>query len=270
MPLLLTVLLLTFPVGSSPSPAPTPTAESSVQTLNAPAEPPEDSVYTIATTRYTYEWISEIQSWQNRQLSLETFFPFGTFVIDMSQQRRFGRNEIGGRTDFWVGLWGESYGHIHTSIAPNALTMPRFTVGGELYEVRGKWEFSGWFEWRRYPQTPVLVLGPQIARYFVGWYVRLRTSIVNRRSKWVAMEIAAVRHYLGSPDSFVEGQVGFGRSVELVDASVQGQLEVTRSYFASARIRHFFSQHLGGSLSAKYSNEVYRRTGVSLGLLVRW
>jgi YaiO family outer membrane protein len=79
----------------------------------------------------------------------------------------------------WAELWGDSYGHLHTSLAPHARTMPRFTVGGELYEVRNDWEFSGWVKWRRYPTTNVYMLGPQIGRYLETWYLRLRTSLIE-------------------------------------------------------------------------------------------
>lgn len=264
---LLLAFLLTVgaaaPAASTPSPSAPMTASSN-------ARPAADSVYTIASTQYTYEWVSDIQAWHQRNLSLETFFPFGVFVFDLAQQQRFGRNEISGEVHYWAELWGASYGHIHTSLAPNALTMPRFTVGGELYEVHRGWEFSGWLEWRRYPETTVHVLGPQIGRYLENWYLRLRTSLIERDGTWVVMQIGAARYHLGSSDSFLEGQVGYGRNIELVEAAPNGALEVSRSYFGTARVRHFFAQHFGATVSVTYSNDAYQRTSLSGGLLARW
>lgn len=270
MSLLLAFLLLAVP---SPPLAAAPAAVDAEKPTRetSPQQQVADSIYTIATTRYTYEWVSDIQAWQTRELSLETFLPVGTLVIDLDQQQRFGRNEISGAVHYWGDLWGDSYGHIQTKIAPNALTMPRFTIGGELYEVYGNWEISGWFEWRRYPSANVYIMGPQIARYLDQWYVRMRTSIVEREGKWVVTEIAAARYYyLGTSDSFVEGQIGYGRNVELVEATPEGDLEVARTYFATARVRHFFTQNFGATFTAKYSSEVYERTGITAGLLARW
>lgn len=266
MAFLLAVLLT---IGPPAIPASSP-ASSRAAAVQSNPHPTTDSVYTIASTQYTYEWVADIQAWHQRTLSLETFLPFGVFVADLAQQQRFGRNEISGDVHYWAELWGASYGHLHTSLAPNALTMPRFTVGGELYEVHNNWEFSGWLEWRRYSNTTVHMLGPQIGRYLENWYLRLRTSLVERDGTWAVMQIGAARRYLGSSDSFVEGQVGYGRNVQLVEAAPDGALEVSRSYFGTARVRHFLSQHFGVTISVTYSNDAHRRKSLSGGLLARW
>jgi hypothetical protein len=68
----------------------------------------------------------------------------------------------------------------------------------------------------------------------------------------------------------VEGRVGYGRNVELVEVRSSGVLEVSRSYFGTARLRHFPTDHVGVTVSATYSNDAYRRTSISGGLLARW
>lgn len=222
--------------------------------------------------RYTYEAVPSIQAWETRDLSLETFYSFGTVVLDLSQQVRFGRNEISATGHHWVNLWGASYAHVFTSIAPNALTMPQYRLGGEMYEVQGNLEVSGWFEYRLYPESTVHVLGPQIGYYLRGAYLRFRTSLVERAGTWVAMQVGALRYYLGSSDSFVEAQAGFGRNIELVEAAVgvEDPFEVSRAYFGTVRARYFFTRKIGASIMFKHSNATYRRTGFSGGLLVRW
>jgi len=263
MTILFLLFLLVAEAGLSPSPA----AAADAQSVNQPVG---DSTYSIASTQYTYRWGTEIPAWHRRELSLETFLPVGVFVTNLVQQRRFGQNEIGGDAHYWAELWGESYAHIHASMAPTALTMPRISLGGELYEVRGNWEVAGWGEWRGYSEADVYVLGPQIGYYLEQWYLRLRTSFVGREGTWVVMQSAAARRYLGDPDSFVEAQVGYGQNVELADLRPVRTLEVSRSYFVSARMRHFFGAHLGASMSATVSQTRNRHVGLSGGLLVRW
>jgi YaiO family outer membrane protein len=148
--------------------------------------------------------------------------------------------------------------------------MARLSLGGELYEVVDDWEFSGRYEWKRYATADVHVMGPQIGRYLDRWYLRLRTSFVERDGSWVIMQVAAARYYLGAADAFVEGQVGYGRNVELVAARPAGTLRVVDSYFGTVRVRHFFGRHVGASLSATYSDASVRRMGLSVGLLTRW
>lgn len=229
-----------------------------------------DSTYSIASTRYTYEWVTERAAWQQRDFSLETFFPFGVIVGNLRHQRRFGEREFSGTANYWVETWGDSYLHAHTTVAPNAITTTRFSVGGELYEVLGNWELSGWYEWRRYADTDVHVLGPQVGYYLGSWYLRLRTSATERNGTWGLMQMAAARYHLSTPDSFVEAQVGYGRSVELVAARSTGGMTLVESYFGSLRARRFFTQHLGASASITYNDTSFRRVGGGLGLLVRW
>lgn len=232
--------------------------------------PQADSIYSIVASRYNYAWVSGLEAWHRREVSLETFLPTGVAVVDLVQRRRFGENEVGGTGHYWAETWGDSYGHVHASYAPGALTMPRVSLGGELYEVRGDWELSGWYEWRRYANTDVNIVGPQFGHYLDRWYLRLRTSFIERDGMWVITQVAAARFYLGSADSFVEAQAGYGRNVELVAARPAGTLRVVASYFSTARVRHFFSRHVGASFSATYSNASFERAGASAGLLVRW
>lgn len=249
-------------------------ATTSAPNVTNHVEPVADSVYSVASTRYTYELVANpgVEAWQNRDLTVESFFSFGTVVLDLSQQVRFGRNEISGTGHHWVNLWGASYAHFFTSIAPNALTMPENRIGGELYEVQGNLEMSGWFEWRNYAESSVHVIGPQIGYYLRGAYATFRTSIVERSGTWVAMQIGSLRYYLGSPDSFVQTQAGFGKNIELVEAAEEATdpFQVSRAYFGTLRVRYFFTRAIGGSLTFKYSNATYQRLGATGGLMVRW
>jgi len=255
---LLIVLLLAGPAGPEATPEQTRVQQA-----------PPDSLARILSTRYTYEWVDGRRNWHNRGLSLELPLPVGTVVTSLSQRRRFGRGEMAGTVDVWVDLWGDAYGRVHVGLAPQALTIPRQHLGGTLYEGFGGWEVGGQVEWRRYADTGVLTVSPQLARYAGHWYLRLRTAITEQAGTWSATQIAAARYSLGTPDSFVEGQVGYGRTVE-VAGTAPGALQPTRSYFGSARLHHFFSPHLGTAVSATYSEGVHRRTGVSVGLLARW
>ncbi len=264
MAYLLLISLLVGPVGAAPVAPDVPSLEAKQAPL------PSDSGRTVVSTRYTYEWVSELQNWHTRSLSLETPLPVGTVVGTLTQQRRFGERDWSGGLQYWVDLWGDSYGQVRASLAPNALTMAQRRIGGALYEVVNAWEFSGQFEWRRYAGTDVYALGPQIARYVGSWYLRVQTSFVEREGRWAVMPRAAARYYLGSPDSYVEGRVGYGRTIELKDAQPTAPLEDTQSYVGSVRLRHFFGTHVGVSASATYSAAIRRRTGVSLGLLARW
>lgn len=229
-----------------------------------------DSIYSIASTRYTYEWVSGRSAWQSRELSLEVFLSPGVLVTDLVHQRRFGRGEFSGAAHYWRETWGDSYLHAHGSLAPNALTTARLSLGGELYEVINDWELSGWYEWRSYADTDVNVLGPQVGYYLGRWYLRLRTSAVERSGTWAFMQMAAARYQLGSSDAFVEGQIGYGRKAELVAARPTKALQLVQSYFGSIRTRYFFSELIGASASLTYNNASFRRVSGSAGLLVRW
>ena len=261
MLLLLTLLLVAGPA------APGPTAESP-RPRAAPA-PPADSGYS-ASLRYTYERVAGRRDWHHRVLSLETPLPVGALVTNLGHQRRFGRSEVSGTAHYWADLWGDSYGHLHGSLAPRARTVPRRSLGGALYEVVGNWELVGHFEWRRYAESHVHTMGPQVARYVGNWYLRLRTTLTEQGGRWSVTQSAAARYYLGAPTSFVEGRGGYGRAVEVVGLRPTGQLQNVRSYFGSARLQHYFGAHLGATVSATYSDGAYRRTGVSAGLLARW
>jgi len=261
---MLFLLIFLFFVGPADSAPPDAAPEQAVS-----QQVPPDSLSYVLSTRYTYEWVDGRRNWHNRGFSLELPLPVGTVVTSLSQRRRFGRGEMAGAANYWVDLWGDAYGHVHVGLAPQAFTIPRQSLGGTLYEVFGDWEVAGQVEWRRYADTSILTMSPQLARYQGNWYLRLRTAITEQAGTWSATQIAAARYHLGTPDSFVEGQVGYGRTVE-VAGTTPGTLQQTRSYFGSARLHHFFSPHLGTAVSATYSEGVYRRTGVSVGLLARW
>lgn len=262
MLLLLLILLVAGPAESGPN------AES--PRVRAAPVPAADSGYGAAL-RYTYERVAGRRNWHHRVLSLEAPLPLGTLVTNLGHQRRFGQSEVSGTAHYWVeDLWGDSYGHLHGSLAPQARTVPRRSLGGALYEVVGSWEFAGHFEWRRYAGTHVYTMGPQVARYVGNWYLRLRTAVVEQGGRWSVTQSAAARYSLGAPTSFVEGRAGYGRTVEVVGLRPAGQLRNVRSYFGSARLQHYFGPHLGGAVSATYSDGAYRRTGLSVGLLARW
>lgn len=257
MAFLLALVFALVPTGAPSGPAVSP-------------EAPSDSIHSIASTRYRYDWVSGREAWHRRTVSLETGLPVGVVVGEFVHRRRFGLREFGGTGHLWGPTWGDSYGHLHASYAPNALTTPRLSLGGEHYEVVGDWELSGWYEWRRYADTDVHVLGPQIGRYLNHWYLRLRTSFVERNGTWVVMQMAAARYHLDAADSFVEAQTGYGRNVELVAARPAGALRAVPAYFGTARVRHFFTPHVGASLSATYSDASFQRVGLSAGVLARW
>lgn len=267
MHLLLLLLLL------GPTAETTPTAQVALDSTTGPIQQEplvSDSVFSVASTRYTYDWISETNrsAWHRREVTLETPLPQGVLVTSLTQQRRFQRNEVSGKAHYWTGLWNDSYGHIHFSLGPNVQTMPRLSAGAELYEMIGDWELSGWYEWRRYANTDVHVMGPQIARYLGDWYLRTRTSLIEREGTWAATQFLSVRRYLGSSTTYVEGQVGYGRTIEFVHPT--RPLQISRSYSASVRLRHFITSTFGISMAGNYSNDVFRRAGVSAGLMVRW
>lgn len=250
-------------VALSSSPTPNAVASSGSQSTAT-----SDSIYSVVSTRYTYDWISERQSWHRREATLQAHFPRGVLVTTIAQQRRFGRNEVSGKVHYWTDLREDSYGHVHVSLAPNARTMPHYSLGGEIYEVIGGWEFSGWYEWRRYYNADVHVMGPQIAWYVGDWYLRTRTSIIERDDNWNLTQILAARRYLGSERAYLDGQVGFGRTIDLLQPDLP--LQRSRGYFASVRLRKFVTSTLGLTMGGRYSTDILQRAGVSMGLLARW
>ncbi len=269
MPFLLALLLLPGLAGGEPVPRAADPGDPDTLKAEENQAPPDSGDY-VLSTRYTYEHVSGISAWHNRELSLEMPLPIGTVVGNIVQKRRFGRNEISGGAHYWADLWGDSYGHVHVSAAPNALIVPRFRIGGDLYAVFGSWEVTGKYEWRRYAGTRIHMTGPQIGWYLGNWYLRLGTSVLKQGGQWFATQRAGARYYLGSPDSYVDGQVGYGRTVEFVEASSNDPLRVAHSYFGSVRLHHFFTSHVGASVAATYSEKTRRRLGASLGLVARW
>lgn len=235
---------------------------------------PPDSVYSIASFGYTYESVTGIQAWQTSNITVRTSYPdLGVFVLDFARwQRRFGRHEIAGGGEYWAELWGRSYGHLFVNMAPPALTMPKFSIGGEHYEVVRNWEISVWFEWRHYGETLVQIIGPQLAWYPRGWYVRTRTSFVERDGIWAVTQRFAARRFLGAPTSFLDFRVGYGSTVELARAAatVANPLQVTETYFAGLEVSHFVTDRFGFSATANYTNAIFERVGVSVALLTRW
>ena len=264
---LLALLLAAAPIVGTASPH---AAEARTITDGKAAGAPPDSANYVVSTRYTYQWVSDIQAWHNRQLSFELPLPAGTFVSTITQQRRFGQSEVSGGAQYWAELWGDSYGRVNASYAPNAVITSQLRLGGSLYQVIGTWELTGFYEWRRYAGTRIHMIGPQIGWYTGNWYLRLRTSVLNRGDRWFALQRAAARYYLGSPDTYLDGQVGYGRTVEFVDAISQNALTVSQSYFGTLRLHHFLTDHVGLSISATYSEKKRRQVGASLGLMARW
>lgn len=255
-------------VGPSEPADPHQTTSGSVIQSETPGAVAVDSSFSVFSTRYTYDWVAERQAWHRREATLQTALEAGDLVTTLVQQRRFGRNEVSGDVHYWPGLWGNAYGHVYASLAPSAQSLPRQSLGAELYEVVGGWELSGGYEWRRYYSANVHLMGLQIAWYVDNWYLRTRTSVIERENTWNVTQVLAARRYLGSPSTYVDGQVGYGRTVDLLQPDLP--LQRSRGYFVSVRLRKFVTSTLGISLGGKYSNDVLRRAGASLGLLARW
>lgn len=227
-----------------------------------------DSTVSVLSTRYAYDWVRDRQSWHRREATLELPLSRGALVTTLAQQRRFGQGEVSGQVDYWMDVRENAYAHGYVSLAPNAQTMSRFSLGGELYEVVGGWEFSGWYEWRQYYNADVHVMGPQIAWYVGDWYLRARTTVIEQAGNWSLTQALAARRYLGSPDTYVDGQVGYGRTVEMLHPDLP--LHRSRAYFAAVRLRKFVTSTLGFTVGGNYSSNVIRRAGISVGLLARW
>ncbi len=262
------LLFFVLLAGPSETAAPHHTTHGSMSQAEQQGAVAADSSFSVFSTGYTYDWIAEREAWHRRKATLQTSLGPGDLVTTLAQQRRFGRNEVSGDVHYWAGLWGDAYGHVHASLAPSAQTMPRHSLGAELYEVVGGWEFSGRYEWRRYFNANVHVMGPQIARYIGNWYLRTRTSLIERGGTWSVTQSLAARRYLGTPNAYLEGQVGMGRTVELLHPNLPPL--VSNAHFASVRLQTYITTRFGVSVAGTYSDGAIRRAGASLGFLARW
>ncbi|MFB6097768.1 MAG: YaiO family outer membrane beta-barrel protein [Salinibacter sp.] len=232
---------------------------------------PRGSQVWQASARYDYDRLSGGRTdWHRWTVSLKRAIPGGTIMASLIQQRRFGIADAGGAVDVWQDLWQGAYGHLRVGLSPEARIRSRRIVTSNLYQSLGPWEVSGHYSWRRYRRDAVHLFGPGLARYVGAWYLRTRTTVAPRPGTWaIAQRVGARRFYSSAPSSYVDAEVGIGRSVELVGADAE--LLVTRTYFASVRIHHFVTAHLGVTAGLRYSDDgVFRRTGGSVGLIGRW
>lgn len=225
-----------------------------------------------ASVRYDYDRVSgDRKDWQRWTISLKRDVPRGTIMASFDRQRRFGVVDAGGAVDVWQDLWSEAYGHLRVGLGPNARIRSQRTVRADLHQSIGAWEVSGQYSWRHYRTDDVHLFGPGLARYVGSWYLRTRTTVVPRPGTWAVAQRLGVRRFYSStaPASYVDAEGGIGRSVELVGAD--SELLVTRTFFASVRVRHFLTPHLGVTAALRYSDDgVFQRTGGSVGLIGQW
>lgn len=234
------------------------------------ASPPEQAWE--ASVRHDYDRVSDGRTdWNRWTAALKREFSSGTLVATFTRQQRFGITDEGGAVDAWRDLWTGAYGHLQLAISPDARIRSQRAVQAELYQSVGSWELSGQYWWRRYRRENVHLIGPGLARYVGSWYLRTRTTIVPRQATWAfAQRIGARRYYGSSPSSsYVDAEAGVGRGVELVGPDAD--LLVTRTFFASLRVRHVLTSHLGLTAALRYSDDdVFSRTGGAVGLFVQW
>jgi YaiO family outer membrane protein len=225
-----------------------------------------------ASVRYDYDRVSgDRKDWQRWTISLKRDVPRGTIMASFDRQRRFGVVDAGGAVDVWQDLWSKAYGHLRVGLGPSARIRSRRTVRADLHQSIGAWEVSGQYSWRHYRTDDVHLFGPGLARYIGSWYLRTRTTAVPRPGPWAVAQRLGVRRFYSSAasTSYVDAEGGIGRSVELVGAD--SELLVTRTVFASVRVRHFLTPHLGVTAALRYSDDgVFQRTGGSVGLIGQW
>lgn len=234
-------------------------------------DPPPDPRAWEASVRYDYDRLSEGRTdWHRWTISLKRDVAGGTIMGSAVRQQRFGTWDTGGAIDAWWDLWEGAYGHLRLGLGPDARIRPQRSVQADLHQSFGAWEVSGQYDWQRYRNDTVHLFGPGLARYVGSWYVRTRTTIAPRPETWaVAQRVGARRFYASAPSSYVDVEAGAGRGVELVGSD--SEILVTQTFFASVRVRHFFTSRLGLTASLRYSDDdVFQRTGGSLGLIGRW
>lgn len=223
-----------------------------------------------AAVRYDYDRVSDGRAdWRRWTASLAREIPGGTLVATLIRQRRFDIADEGARVDFWRDLWGDTYGHLQAGIGPDARIRPQRTILAEFYQPLGAWELSGQYRFRRYRREDVHQFGPRLARYVGSWYLRTQTSVVPRSSTWALAQRVGARRFYDSASSYVDLEAGVGRGVELVGP--ESEILVTQTFFASVRVRHFFTSRLGLTAALRYSDDdVFSRTGGAAGLVVQW
>jgi len=128
----------------------------------------------------------------------------------------------------------------------------------------GAWELSAQYTWRTYATDETHAARPQVAHYVGAWYLRGFAVVIPRAERWATTVGVGARRFLNGSQSYVDVTAGLGRSVEFVGPN--SELLTERTGFVSARAQYFFSARIGISGGLRF----FRRTGGSVGLLVRW
>ena len=254
------ILLLLMALATAAAPMSAAQSESS-----RPEYPWETSIF------YTFESLTEDRpSWHRLEALVLRRFNGRSVLVKGIRVRRFQTWDEAVAVGGYLDLWRQSYGHVSLQYAPDAVALADVDFYGEIFQGIGDgWEAAGSYRLRSYPQESVHLAGAALAKYIGKWYLREKSTLVFRAGETGYTQTVSARRYFTPPREFVEVRAGIGRGVALVGPGPS--VEFTRTYFASVRLQRFLTPHIGYSVGASHSNiEFYARSGVILGLLVRW
>lgn len=247
-----------------------PTTEGQAAPDTTQASEPGSARLWEGRLQYEYDRVSANRlDWRALELGVRRDVGDGTVAVTAIRQARFGRDDLGVRLDGWHDLWTNAWGHLRVGVGPGADVRPRRTVEGGIHQAVGGWEGAVTYAWRRYRTEDVHLVRPEVARYVGRWYLRAFAFVVPRRSEWAVSSGVAARRSLSPPRSYVEGRIGGGRGTVLVGPDAI--LQTVQTYFASLRFQRYVTTRVGITAGVRYGDDgLYRRTGGTVGLLVRW
>lgn len=224
-----------------------------------------------ARLEYEYLSVAERRDWTTVTVGAER--SFSGLILELQGRRvdRFGRTDRTADVGAYVDLWEGGYTHVYSRLTPEAEVVPSVDAGAEFYQgLGGSWVPSVSIRRMDFGQVDVALFGIALAKYLPGWYLRPRVQYVTRAEEEGVVGSFQARRYLGSPNSYLELQVGGGRNV--VTVADGPQTEVRESQFGTLLLRKMVAEGLGITATAQYADDGMRleRGGASVGVLVQW
>lgn len=219
---------------------------------------------------FSYERLDKAKpDWKTAYLeAAHTLAPRQTLYAVLREVERFDRRdtELGGG---YFHPFGPSFGgQLEASGSPQHNVLPASSVFGQLSWIAGSgWVVSGGARYNEYTDTHARVLSGVLERYFGGY--RAFYGVYNGRPAGGGSASAhrlGLDRYYGGERSRIGAAVTFGREVENVGPPTGVITSDVRALAVLGRHRFAPGWALTWEAGTHKQGDLYRRTGVRLGL----
>ena len=240
----------------------------------AAALAPENEDYRIVLTRATprlqrkeeIRYGHEVETWndgrpdfQNDRFALHLDLPrsAGVLILKYNQTRRFGETDSQFGIESYPRLWTKAYGHFELDYGTRAVSFPRWSYLGEVFQgflSAAEASFGVWG--LKFPGKQVTVWLGSLGYYLGSFYPCLRMNSSNDAGNHQFSWVFNLRRYF-SDENFV--YAGYGQGSLLIDNPTASDLlagrgriylaGVTWYIWQKVRIEALFSRTIESSLA---------------------